>query len=725
MARDPKYDVLFEPIRIGPKTMKNRFYQTPHCIGATSDQPATIAAFRGMKAEGGWGGVCTEACTVDPEVDSSPSALISLWDDGDVLNLRPMCDAVHSHGALAATELIHFGVSSPNLTSRAIAWAPSEATSDHMIASYTHEVDEDDMEAFQNLFVLAAKRGVQAGFDIIYLHGGAGDLPQQFLSKHYNRRTDKYGGSFENRARYYIETLDKMKRAIGDDCALGVRYSADQLMGPDGVEAGDDAARFVEYAEKEGLVDLWDVNICDLTEWGEDAGPSRFYQTNHEAPFTKFIKDQAKAPVINVGRFTNPDDMIQVLNSGQADIIGAARPSIADPFLPKKIEEGRLDDIRECIGCNICVSRWERGTPLVCTQNATSMEEFRRGWHPEKFDQPEDLCSVLVVGAGPAGMECARVLGERGYTVHLCEADDEIGGHVRDVIRYPGLAEWGRVISYRQIQLDKLKNVEVHTGVGKMSADDVLAYGADRVVIATGSHWVTDGYGSNTMAPVPGIDASLPQFCTPEQVMAGKEVGDRVVVLDADGYFTGVGMAELMVDQGKQVSIVTQFDAVAPITAYTLEGPNIHRMMFEKGIRIYPLHWAEGVVVNNSLKVRTFYVYRDGYQRFTDPVPGQLPRRQGTKVTELDCDTVILVTGRRSNSDLYRALKARKGEWEKEGILAIHRAGDCFAPRVLSEAIFDGHRIAREFESPNPERMLPYLRERTIWGQGSMPTLDA
>ena len=287
MARDPKYDVLFEPIKIGPKVMKNRFYQTPHCIGSTSDYPATNAAFRGMKAEGGWGAVCTEACSVDPEVDCMPFALVRLWDDGDVLNLRPMCDAVHAHGALAGVELIHFGICSPNLDSRSIAWAPTEGTTDFNIASYTHEVSVEEMAELQDLFSEAAKRGVQAGFDIVHLHGGAGDLPQQFLSKRYNKRTDKYGGSFENRARFYIETLTKMREALGSDAALAIRYSADQLLGPEGVEAADDAARFVELAEQEGLVDLWDVNICDLTEWGEDAGASRFYKTNHEAPFTK------------------------------------------------------------------------------------------------------------------------------------------------------------------------------------------------------------------------------------------------------------------------------------------------------------------------------------------------------------------------------------------------------------------------------------------------------
>ena len=195
------------------------------------------------------------------------------------------------------------------------------------------------------------------------------------------------------------------------------------------------------------------------------------------------------------------------------------------------------------------------------------------------------------------------MLGERGYDVHLRERDDEIGGHVRDVIRYPGLAEWGRIISYRQVQLDKLKTVEVHTGIGDMTADSVLAYGADKVVIAVGAQWVADGLNAVSFGPIDGADAGTPQFCTPEQVMGGKDVGDRVVVVDGDGYFTGIAMAEMMADMGKQVSVVTQFNEVAPFCQNTLEGPMLQRLLHEKNIECFPLHWIESLSTDNTVKV--------------------------------------------------------------------------------------------------------------------------
>ena len=724
MARDPKYDCLFEPIQIGPKTLKNRFYQVPHCNGAGSERPGTQAAFRAMKAEGGWGAMCTEYCSIHPESDDTHRVSARLWDDGDVINLGHMCDELHKYGALAGVEMWYGGAHAPNMESRAAPRGPSQIASEFEYLTYPREADEDDIRDLIQMYVDAAKRAERAGFDIIYVYGAHSYLPLQFLSKFYNKRTDKYGGSLENRARFWLESLAAVKQAVGDNCAIATRFAIDTLYGPDGVEVGEDGLKFVELVTKEGLVDLWDINIGDIAEWGEDAGPSRFYKANHQSPWVRDVKSVANVPVLGVGRVTSPDDMAAIITSGQADIIGAARPSIADPFLPNKIDEGRLEDIRECIGCNMCISRWEiGGPPMICTQNATSMEEYRRGWHPEKFDQTDKPCSVLVVGAGPAGMECARVLGERGYDVHLREADDELGGSVRYIQRFPGLAEWGRITSYRQTQLDKLKSVEVHTGVGAMSADDVLGYGADRVVIAVGSQWASDGLSSVTHAAIEGADASLPQICTPEQVMNGKDVGDRVVVLDADGYFTGVSTAEYLVDQGKQVTLVTQLHAVAPYTDFTLEAPNLHRMIHEKNIRDVTAHWASSIKPGNETTVSIYSVYGDGYQRSAKPRTGELPRSTNGHTEDLTCDTVVLVTGRRSNHELFTELKTRREEWAGEEIDNIFHTGDCYAPRMIADAIFDGHRLAREFESDNPQFALPWIRERQLWGAETYPKL--
>ncbi len=724
MARDPKYDILFEPIGVGPKTAKNRFWQTLHCAGPGSERPGAQAAFRGMKAEGGWGTIFTEFCSIHPESDDYSYVSARLWDAGDIVNLGHLCDALHDHGTLAGVQLWYGGIQSACLESREVPCSsgdlPSNAYRGYTL--YGREADEDDIKALVRMYVEAAKRGQQAGFDIFEVICSESNLTMQFFERRYNHRGDRYGGSLGNRARFIVEVLTALKSACGGDSALGARFTMDTTHGAGGIQYFNEGIGLVEILARAGVVDVLSTKIGDIEEIGEDAAGSRFRQTNWTRPFVDQVKAVMGAvPVVNNGRFTSPDDMIGVINDGQCDIIGAARPSIADPFLPNKIEEGRNEDIRECIGCNMCVSKFQQHGQIYCTQNATTMEEYRRGWHPEKFEKTADPCSVLVVGGGSAGMECARVLGMRGFEVHLREAEDELGGLWKDVARYPRCSEWGRVVSYRQIQLDKLKTAEVHTGVGLMSADDVLDYGADKVVIATGSHWSEDGTGAETHAPIPGADASLDHCLTPEQVMAGKPVGERVVIVDGDSHFTGVAMAELLADRGKQVTIVTDVADVAEYTHYTMEIGNLKRMIHEKRIGQWTYHWPDRIEPG---KVTLAYAYRDSPD-LTDLGNGRYGRREGTETLEVACESVVLVTSRVPNAGLYRELKARADEWAAKEIGGIYRTGDCHAPRQLMNAIFDAHRLAREFDSPGPARPLPWIRERQIWGAETVPALGA
>jgi dimethylamine/trimethylamine dehydrogenase len=726
LSRDPRYDPLFEPIRIGPKILKNRFYQVPQCTGAGSDRPGANAAHRAVKAEGGWAALNTESCNIHPESDQTTSTVTNLWDDGDVINHRHMTDEVHKWGALAGVELCYGAGMIDNLGLRHVPVAMHQFASPWMPQTYTHEATEDDLLRVQAMYVEAARRGVDAGFDIIYIHGTHGCFPVQSLSRHFNRRTDRYGGSFDNRARFWLEVLEKVRCAVGDPCAIATRFSIDQLSGKDGLEVGEDGLRFVELVMRHGLLDLLDVNVSSLEEWGEDAAPSRHQKSNHQAPWTREVKKLSKVPVVGVGRFTSPDDMLKVLSSGQLDIIGCARPSIADPWLPRKIDEGRVEDIRECIGCNMCISRFELGGQIVCTQNATALEEYRRGWHPEKFVAAPRPELILVVGAGPAGLECAHVLARRGYRVHLAERETDLGGHLRDVVKFPGLSEWARVIEYRAYQLGQMANVDIMRGAGDVGVDEVLGYGAHKVVLATGASWVGDGVGPSGPDPIPGCDADQPQFVTPEQFWAGKAIGKRVVVLDGDGYFTAISIAEMLADRGCEITIVSQFDKIAPLTDFTLEGPNLQRMMREKGIERRVAHWIEAFEIgNDGVRSLLFDVYRDGSERSSTPETDVLPRHAGTAIDAVVCDSVLLCTSRRSNDVLYRALAVRRNEWHAHGIAGIYQAGDCYAPRYLVDAIFDGHRIAREFESPDPQRPLSAARERAIWGQPTFPEIGS
>ena len=694
IARDPRHDILFDPVQIGPKTLPNRFYQVPHCTGFGTEKPGSQALHRATKAEGGWGAVCTEYAPVSADSDESPYISAQLLDDGDLANLALMVSAAHAHGALAGIELTHTGVHAQRRGTRWPAIGPSQLASDQHPFNVPKAMELDDIRRVQNDWVEAAKKACAAGFDIIYVYGGHSYLLTQFLSPFTNVRTDAYGGSFENRARLWIETLELVREAVAGRAAVAVRIGVDLTPGV-GI---DEALDFVRLADP--LVDLWDVNVGSITLWSHDSGASRFFAEGYQLEWTGRVREATAKPIVAVGRFTSPDLMADLIRSGVIDLIGAARPSISDPFLPRKIEEGRYDEIRECIGCNVCVSRAESGNHLGCTQNATAGEEYRRGWHPERFEQVhEPDRDVLVIGAGPAGMECAIVLAKRGLRrVHLVDAEQEIGGIMRWIPQLPGLGEWARVVNWRRIQLAKLGNVEVLTGLA-LDAEAIHTYGAEIVVFATGSHWAGDGLNATTHESIPGADSTLPSVLTPEQVMTeGKRPpGNRVVVYDGEGYFVASGVAELLALEGYAVELVTPFDVIAPVTDETLEGSLLRRRLHDAGITM-----RRNLIVTGITPGRVSCEAEFGEQ------------------LELEADGIVLVTQRRSNDALYHALRDDE-RTAAEGIEAIYRVGDCVAPRMIAECIFDGHRLAREIESADPAIPLPFKRERMLVGGLTLP----
>jgi dimethylamine/trimethylamine dehydrogenase len=537
-----------------------------------------------------------------------------------------------------------------------------------------------DIRRTQQEWAEAARRSRSAGFDIVYVYGAHTYLPGQFLSPHYNRRSDEYGGSLENRARFWLETLEVVREAVGDDCAIACRIAVDR-MGALGVDL-DEGLEFVRLADH--LVDLWDVNVGSITEWSLDSGPSRFFAEGWQTASTGRVREATTKPIVGVGRLTDPDLMAEIIRSGDWDLIGAARPSIADPFLPAKIEQGRVDEIRECIGCNVCISKADSRRHLGCTQNPTAGEEYRRGWHPEHVPPLDDPLHALVVGAGPSGMECAITLAKRGARVDLVERGAMPGGSLGWITRLPGLAEWGRLTAYRVVQIARLTNLTPITG-RELDAGQISSWGADVVVLATGSSWSRDGLNGFTRAPIPGADPSQAHVLTPEQVLLeGKRPpGSRVVVYDGDGYFAACGLAELLAREGLSVDLVTGYETIAPFSAETLEDALTRRRLHEAGVRMRTATTVTSVEPSRVLLENEF------------GEPG-----------EMAADGVVLVTQRVSEDALFHQLDG--------GLPRVYRIGDCVAPRLLAESIFDGHRLAREIDGPDAEVALPFLRERPM-----------
>jgi dimethylamine/trimethylamine dehydrogenase len=674
MARDPRYDILFEPVPFGPLTLKNRFYQVPHCNGLGADLPYSHAAMRGVKAEGGWAAVCTEILSIHPSSDSTPFPQVKLWDDDDERSLRLLTDAVHEHGAYAGAELAHGGWAVANRYTREYLLSPTAIPS-RRDPVQARAMDKADIAEYRRWHRRAALRAKEVGFDIVYVYAADDlELLQFFLSRRRNHRDDEYGGPLANRARLLREVIADTKDAVGDTCAVVVRLTIDEMSGPDGICAGEEGRDIVALMAE--LPDAWDVKVSG---WSNDSETSRFQQEGYQEPYARHIKQVTTRPVIGTGRFTSPDTMVSQIRRGILDVIGCARPSIADPFLPRKIEEGRLEDIRECIGCNICVSTYNLGAPINCTQNPTIGEEYKRGWHPERYRPAGSADAVLIVGAGPAGLECAQALGRRGYQVHLAEATRDLGGRVLHESRLHGLGEWLRVRDWRVGQLAAMPNVSIYHE-SALTAADVLEMGVPNVILATGSTWRRDGFGRRNHKPIPAAPGAC--VLTPDDIMRGAAISGSVLVFDDDDYYMGGVLAETLRLRGHAVTLVTPSALVSAWTVNTLEQEKIQRRVLEAGIEI---------VANANLAAM-----RRGEVDLACVFTG----RQHTR----PADNVLLVTARTPNATLYDELSG------SAALKSLVRIGDCMAPGTIAYAVFTGRRAAESLDEP-ATGMVPFRTE--------------
>jgi dimethylamine/trimethylamine dehydrogenase len=671
VARDARFDVLFEPVQIGPVTTRNRFYQVPHCTGMGYRRPQTLAAMREVKAEGGWGVVNTEYCSIHPSADDDPYPTQSLWDDDDVRAHALMVDKVHSHGALAGVELWHGGAAAGNAYTREVPLATRSKPVGVNQPLQTRTMDKADIREFRRWHVEAARRAKSAGFDIVYIYACHWYLLREFLLPS-NRRTDEYGGSIENRTRLLRELIEETKEAIGDTCGVAVRFGASFGELDEEPNTSEPRAMIEILGD---LPDLWDITVHD---YSREMGTSRFVKEASLEACMSWVKQVTGKPVVSVGRLTSPDTMLRLVNQGVVDLIGAARPSIADPFLPKKIEEGRVEDIRECIGCNICYAGDQLGVPIRCTQNPTMGEEWRRGWHPERIPEKGSDRSVLVVGAGPAGLDAALSLGQRGYAVTLAEARTTLGGRVTLESELPGLAEWARVRDWRVSQLNQLPNVEIFLD-SALDAEQILEFGADRVALATGALWRRDGTGRWHTDPIEGWER--PNVFTPDEVMGGLIPAGPVLVFDDDLYYMGGTIAEKLQRAGVETILATTAAMVSSWTEHTDEQVLIQARLIELGVRLELSSVLEAI--GNS----------DGSVELSCAYTG---RRR-----ELDVASVVMVTSREPEDALYHELESR---------VEITRIGDCQAPGTIATAVYSGHRYAREMDDPKAGDVV-FLRE--------------
>lgn len=670
MTRDPRYDILFEPVRIGPVEAPNRFYQVPHCNGMGYLRPRMLAEMRGVKAEGGWGVVCTEYCSIHPTSDDLPHPYVTLWDEGDIKSHGLMTEKVHEHGSLAGVELWAGGAGAANLMTREVASGVGSLPDGAGAPFQNRPMDKKDIRDLRRWHREAALRAKEAGFDVVYVYATHYYLLGQFLSPVHNQRTDEYGGSTENRVRLIRELIEETKEAIGDKCAVAIRIAADDGTGTAEEPVSEDRKEMFNILAD--LPDLFDVNISN---YEQEMGVSRFHAEGSLEKTMSYVKSITSKPVVTVGRFTSPDTMVSQVKRGVVDFIGAARPSIADPFLPNKINEGRTDEIRECIGCNICYTGDSLSVPIRCTQNPTMGEEWRRGWHPDRIHPKSSDATVLVVGAGPAGLEATRALGQRGYNVMLAEASTELGGRVTHERKLPGLSEWGRVADHRIHLIETMPNVEVFLD-NHLGAEDALSIGAEHIVVATGARWRSDGFGRYHSRPTTELGPAE-QLFTPDDIFAGRLPKGRTIVFDDDHYYMGAVLAEMLVNHGAEVCFVTPENMVSAWGVMTDEQFQTQQRLYELGVEIVTAH---GLDKFDGKKARLSCVYTE-------------------RARTVEADAVVLVTTRTPSDGLYRETAAQLESTRAESLPTLQKIGDCDAPAIIAAAVYAGHKYARELET--------------------------
>jgi N,N-dimethylglycine/sarcosine dehydrogenase len=651
----PELRSLFSPIQVGRLTLRNRIYSSGHAEAmAENGRPGDrLRRYHEAKARGGcaltiFGG----SSSVHPSSPAAAWKQIANHDDSIIPAYRALADAVHAHGCLVFTQLTHMGRRAQADGEEAdVLLAPSQIP-ERVHRDVPHELEAEQIAELVRAFGEAARRCREAGLDGIELSMAHNHLIDQFWSPLFNQRLDDYGGSLDNRMRFGFEVLQETRRRVGRDFVVGARISGDEF-----TRGGLTAADMAEIARRlaaSGLVDFLSIigGGAHTYELQAAAVPNMSYAAGVFVPLATAIKQAAPGmPIFHASRIVDPVHADRTVAAGQIDVVGMTRALIADPDLPRKAREGRLDDIRTCVGANEgCIDRIYQGKPVTCVQNpATGRERELAEVHSAKTPK-----NVVVVGGGVAGLEAARMAAVRGHRVVLFEKTAELGGQILLAARAPARAEYAGIVRFLVAQVRKLA-IDVRLAV-EATASAVLAERPDTVVVATGSH--------PFVPPVPGSDGK--HVVTDRDVLSGEaRVGANVVVVDDVHTQQALSTAELLLEQGKRVEVVSPLFYVGQDIGVTSIAP-LYRRLFTAGVVLTPgteLRAVEGsaVIVANVHS-------------------GAARRIEGV-------DTVVLAAGSRSTDSLYRALKGQVAE--------LYAVGDCVAPRGVHQAILDATRVAR------------------------------
>ena len=676
------YRHLLSPLRIRNTTLPNRVVFAPVCPtwvrspheGIFTEQ---AVAYYEERAKTGLGMIILGGHLINKDTIYTPLGFPGLWNDAQLEGLANVARAVRRHGCALAVQLLHLGLRSPTPFLKTdpardpdeynpYMLAPSQVPAGEIPGGPTpKELEEHEIEYILQCYEDAAKRAISAGLDGIEFHVAHGYLPWQFLSPFYNKRTDHWGGSYEKRLRFSIEAMRRIRKRIGDRPFLGYRINSTSFW--DGDLEIEDIKRIHADFERGIEIDYVSVSAGVHHSWIHT--PMTF-EEGWEREYTRAIKTVAKKPVFLVGRVSHPAVADELVGSGDADAILLARQMIADEQWMTKVKEGRVNDIRRCVAANYCWRAVIRGSRVQCAYNPVVGREAV--WGASSMRKVSSPKRVLVIGAGPAGLEYARVAAARGNAVVVYEREDQVGGHVRAYGALPNRQQYGTIATWLAEQATgNGAIVKTASPVSVENIDAVLATERpDHIVVASGARYRRDGFQGQTGKPLPGWETG---HCVTWDEVALDRVkvsGDVLVVdemADVAAPLTAVKLAKL----GLRVKLLTKWPMIG----------------WETAAEVY-LHWI------------LTYLYEADVEIITDHAVKKIDRTeveivniyQPSRARPVTADTIVMATSRSSENAMYHLLRERSR--------SVEAIGCAVAPRTVYEATLEGHRAARKLGAP-------------------------
>ncbi|MFV8819285.1 FAD-dependent oxidoreductase [Haliea sp. E17] len=665
-----KYPHVFSPVKLGPVEITNRFYFAPHgtALAVGSKPSQDFAHYKAARVRNGGCGLVIASTVVHERgriYQPSP------FPEENIPDFQAMADEVHAAGGKIFAQLWYWwgctgswqplSPPAPSLSASTV----QHAWNDRTIS--THQMTRQDIRSVIDAYRQSSANLRRAGFDGIELHAAHGAIIEHFISPYFNHRTDEYGGGLENRLRFLFEVLEATREGAGDKLAVGMRFNCDEML-PGGY-GQDQAQEVLRRVAGPGLIDFVDLDVAVEPMQSGIGFPPVFVAPQVYRPYVEAMREAVGAvPILSVlGRVTSVADAEEAIAAGVCDMVGAARALIAEPELVSNAYAGKEARSRTCVACNWCCGAMSDGAQ-GCTINPAAYRE--RLWGPESFRPAARKSKVVVVGGGPAGLEAARVSALKGHEVVLLEAREALGGGLALWASLPSRGVLGRAVEWWEREVRRL-GVTVCLGTGA-TAQSVLQYAPDAVIIATGSLYSRAGHSAFRDADIPGHDRDL--VYRPEDILLrGDRPDGKVLLLDGEGAHASLGIAELLADRGAEVEILTASVSLVSVRLLeSLEAEFVMQRLRAAGVRFSPGTWLQSIGDGEVL----------AYDVFT-----------GEERRISDVDAVVLATGRVPQEQLAVELEGR--------VAQLFAIGDALGARPWATAAYEGQKFARYIGEPD------------------------